>query len=454
MTDRLVAVDDADYRLPEPVRGALATDAGDVDTELGSALAATYPSKDALGLSLPVGPTLTHAALQEAADAASLAGTRLWAAGTLTTDQTLVIRSDAELGGLTINYTGTGVCVQVGEAASYTRRKVITLPRVYAANKVSAGWAAVAGTTGVKAINLDSCHIIQTHTRNFETGLSMVGLGRGNAYSTVELGHLDNCKVNLLLTADATGWSNQNLYLGGRLSHDSVEGLNVSGVRQVMMTPGLPNPINNNTFTNASFEYGTAEYHLDVAGIANMFINCRYEVSGGARIRWQANATDNQILYGYQARNLLVTRETATSRNHTYHSNGGDRTSGGPMILENTSGSANAYEYAMAAGGSSSGADPTTEFVVKRTANATDMKRSTDAAPRMRLDHQAGRMYVGSGAADPTLYVGAVGSSLGIGGAATTTTAPAAGAAAALPATPAGYITIAIDGTLRKLPYY
>lgn len=37
---------------------------------------------------------------------------------------------------------------------------------------------------------------------------------------------------------------------------------------------------------------------------------------------------------------------------------------------------------------------------------------------------------------------------------ATTTTAPGAGGAGALPATPAGYVTFSINGTLRKVPYY
>lgn len=38
MVDRLVAVDDADYRLPEPVLGALATDVGNPATEIGQAV--------------------------------------------------------------------------------------------------------------------------------------------------------------------------------------------------------------------------------------------------------------------------------------------------------------------------------------------------------------------------------------------------------------------------------
>lgn len=39
-------------------------------------------------------------------------------------------------------------------------------------------------------------------------------------------------------------------------------------------------------------------------------------------------------------------------------------------------------------------------------------------------------------------------------GATTTTTAPGAGAAGALPATPAGYMTISVNGTPRLIPYY
>jgi hypothetical protein len=36
----------------------------------------------------------------------------------------------------------------------------------------------------------------------------------------------------------------------------------------------------------------------------------------------------------------------------------------------------------------------------------------------------------------------------------TTTTAPSAGGGGALPATPAGYMTVKLNGTDRKIPYY
>lgn len=459
MPDRLVAVNDADYRLPEPVRQSLATDLADSATELGESMFGTYADQQRMGVVLPQGVglgMLTHAAIQAASDQAFSDGKRLWGAGVLTTDQTLVIKSDADLGGLTINYTGSGVAVQVGEDSSVTFRRSVTLPRVIAANKIGPGWSSVAGTVGVRLVNLNACPaIIVSHIRGFETGLMSIGTsGRGNAYNTVIIGHLDNNKVNLLLTANTSGWSNQNTYIGGRYGHESAEGLNVAGVRQVAMTPGLSNPINNNKFINASFEYGTAEFHLDIAGSSNNFDNCRYEVSGGARVRWQSDATDNQILYGYQSRNIVYTTVAGAGRNHTYHSNGGSRVSGGPVILEHTSGNASPVEYLLAAGATSSGADPTTAYAVRRTANSTDMKRNTDTAARLRLDHQTGRVYVGSGTADPTLYIGAVGSSLGIGGAATQATAPVAGSADPLPANPSGYVSIAIDGVVRRIAYY
>jgi len=457
----------AHFQIPRGLPGvnALANDEATAtyisaeDSDTAAALRAAYSDQGRMGIVLPQGSALgvlTHAAVQAACDAALAESKRVWAAGTITTDQTLLIRSDADLGGLTINYTGSGVAVQVGEDSSVTFRRNVTLPRVLAANKVGAGWAGVAGTVGVRLVNLNTCPmIVVPHVRGFETGLAVVGIdGRGNAYNTILVGHLDNNKVNLLLTASTAGWSNQNTYLGGRYGHESAEGLNVAGVRQVQMTTGLPNPINNNKFVNASFEYGTAEFHLDIAGSSNGFDNCRYEVAGGARVRWQADATDNQILYGYQSRAIIHTYLPGAGRNHVYHSNGGTRASGGAVVLENTSGSTAPVEYVLAAGGISTGVDPATAFAVKRTANATEMKRNTDAFPRLRLDHQAGRVYVGPGTADPTIYIGAVGSSLGIGGAATQTTAPAAGGAAALPATPAGYVSIAIEGTVRRIPYY
>ncbi|WP_136056823.1 hypothetical protein [Microbacterium sp. K24] len=173
MTDRLVAVDDANYRLPQPVRAALSLEASDADTELGGELAATFPSRAALGITVPDGDGLSFTSLQAAADDAATNGTMVWAAGTITTNQTLVLTSDANLGGVTINYTGTGVAVQIGSGTSgaLVLRKKIGLPRVFNASKVGAGWTG--STVGVRVINANTCEIDVPHVQGFVTGLNV-----------------------------------------------------------------------------------------------------------------------------------------------------------------------------------------------------------------------------------------------------------------------------------------
>ncbi len=256
------------------------------------------------------------------------------------------------------------------------------------------------------------------------------------------------------LDADSTGWSNQNLYLNGNLSHNSVEGGAVAGVRHLQIADGLVHDVNNNTWVNTSFEYITPEYHLDMAGSANQFLNCRWEASGGVRIRWQATATGNQIMYGYGARLIVQTFVAGAVRNHVYHENGGSRPSGGAVALENTSSSTSAVEYILDPGATVGAADPATAYRTKRTADGTHLKRASDTYDRMRLDHVNGRVYFGNGAATSTAYIGAIGTVVGVWGLPTTTTAPSAGTAGALPATPAGYLTVYIDGVERKLAYY
>lgn len=439
----------------DAAQAALATvDQKVADVPTPEELSATYAAMTSLGITVPTGDTLTFAALQAAADAALANGTRVWAAGALTTDQTLVLRSDATLGGLTINYTGAAVAVQVGTGVSgaLVTRKNMSLPRVFNASKVAAGW--LGATTGVKIINANTCVIDVPHVRNFVSGLHVTGVGQGAVHNTVTLGHLDNNKVNILLDADSTGWSNQNLYLNGNLSHNSEEGSAVAGVRHLQIADGLVHDVNNNTFVNTSFEYVTPEFHLDLAGSANQFINCRWEAAGGVRVRWQSTATGNQIMYGYNARLIVQTFVTGAIRNHVYHENGGSRPSGGAVALENTSSSASPVEYVLDPGATAGAANPAAAYRAKRTADGTHMKRAADAFDRVRFDHVNGRVYFGNGVADPTAYLGAIGTAFGLWGVATQTAAPAAGAAAALPATPAGYVTLYIAGVERKLPYY
>lgn len=404
MVDRLVAVDDADYRLPEPVLQAL-------KTEQENQQGVIYPDGSGLG-------AITFDSLQAACALATSEGRRVWAAGEITTDQTLIVQSDADLRGLTINYTGSTVAVQLGSESEYTRRLHVVLPHVIAANKAGTGWAAVAGTTGVYAVNLDSCSSIEVPLiRGFAVGMLVYGSSRGCAYNTFNLGHLDNNQVNLRLSANASGWSNQNTFIGGRFSHNSAEGAQVSGVRHIDMVAGLANVINNNTWLGPSLEGLTPEYHVAFAGTVNVFVNARWEASP-PRVIWQNATTRCLILWGYQAQSIVETFGTGASQNVIMASAVKWTSSGTEPLftIEHSGSSTAALLTMMDPGARAAGASPETAYRSRASSTDWRFKRAADGFARLILDGQDGRVWFGAGTADSTRYIGNLGSNIAVVG--------------------------------------
>lgn len=452
---RLSAVEvAAGYAPGDATDAAMTNIATQEDTEFRAALNAQSVQALQVKLGAEVVPgALDFPGLQAAADSARVSGRRLWAAGTLTTDQTLVIRSDADLGGLIINYTGNGVAVRVGETTASLFGAKGTLPIVRDANNTTAGsW--MDSRIGIQMVNNDSCIWTVPRVTNFGVGLEEVGDSRGHAYNTITIGHLANNKINHRFRSVGSGWANQNTHIGGRFGQNSGEGVGVLGSRHVEIQTADANAINNNTWLGSSFEGNTPEFHADVAGTANMFLNCRWEASAGPKVRWQAGAVNNQILYGYGSNLITETHGTGATRNHVLTAARVKLQTSFGVLYESSSGNAGVADAVMGSGGIASGTDPATGYATKRTANATHMKRPADAFDRARLDHVNGRIYFGNGVAEPTAYVGIAGTSILRFETSTATTSPSAGGAGALPATPAGYMDVYVGGAVRKIPYY
>jgi hypothetical protein len=362
------------------------------------------------GVVYPAGASLgsfTMEALQAACDEAFTTGKRVVASGALTSSSTLTIKCSADMTGLTFTYMGAGVAVQLGDPALNNRRLSVRLPQILNGNKVAGtGWAGVAGSVGVKAVNLVTCpDVMVPRITGFETGLLVYGQGEGNVYNTYTIGNLENNQVNLRLDADATGWANQNTFIGGCYSHESIEGTAVAGTRHIVMTAGLANTINNNTWLNPSVEGETAEFIVDFAGSYNMIINGRYEASV-PRIRWQNASFRNMILWGYGAHNIVETFGTAASANVILASSVRWAASGATPVfrIENASSSANPSIAIMEAGARQAGADPATAYAVHVGATMSRYKRAADAFDRVQIDAQNGRLYFGSGTVAPTRY--------------------------------------------------
>lgn len=253
-------------------------------------------------------------ALQRAVDGAAKLGARVFANGTFRITRTLQLSGNTDLSDATLVFDGDGTAVLVGTPVGRSFRINVRLPRVVAARKTGRGWDRVAGSVGVAVQNCYNLDLTVPHVQGFETGLLVVGKGAGVAYCNVTLGHLDNNRTNLRLTADATGWANQNNFYGGRLSHNSAEGIRVAGSRHILIDQTTAK-VNGNSFWGASLEsVDIVEYALDCAGVDNYFMNCRWENGGtGARVLWRANSVGNVIAYGPYANGVVETNEAGSN---------------------------------------------------------------------------------------------------------------------------------------------
>ncbi|ASR80079.1 tail protein [Arthrobacter phage Correa] len=225
----------------------------------------------------------------------------------------VTIRCQLEATQATFRYTGTGTALILGYEASksvVTPRRRFNCPRVIKVDRTT-GWDGT--SVGIKAVNLNTCEIYTPFIQDFERGLVMYGYGGGNAYNTVNLGALWENHKNLVLDCTSDGYTNQNLFLGGRLQHSLTKGavlddINASQIYMVAENPeGGPN---NNTFLNVSFEgENVAFYRVEMSGAYNQIINGRWEAPAGVnpRVRYRTNALRNRISGGYGSPGIIET---------------------------------------------------------------------------------------------------------------------------------------------------
>lgn len=402
---------------------AIASNVNNSSSATRGALDQSYPSNARLGIVLPNTSSITD--LQSAATSAATFGTRVVAAGTITTSTTLTLKCDADLSGLTINYSGTGTAILFGDASTAFFRRTVRMPKVIATAKTVAGWAQVAGSVGIDVVNAYSCNITIPYVNNFETGLRVRGSSsNGTQQSTFNLGHLDNNKVNIRFTGDATGWANQDHFYGGRCSHNSSEGSQVAGTRQVLFE-NIPNPVNGHHFFGTSLESpDVVEYHIEAANTTwCTFWGARFENTGGdthRRILSTGASKNNMLRGGAYAENITqVTTSPAlpfdidSNAQTTRH---GGTTTASTMLLENVTSNTAPILTLMAAGAGVAGSDPTTAWCVQSTANQWAGKRSTDTNARIIMDFVNGRMYVGDATAAPAGFIGGSASAVFVGG--------------------------------------
>ena len=341
---------------------------------------------------------------------------KLMAYGTFYTTETIVITSDCDLSQADILTTASlAIDVRnVVDTASIKRliSNNIMLPRtVKYTPKTSTGWDT--NTVGIKLTNLYSCKVWFGRTTGFETNNHIYSDGTGNVHNEYFMGWCENGKVNLLLSANDTGWTNENNFYGGRFSHESAEGTNVAGTRHIKIA-ATELVINNNVFYKPSVEAGIAEYHVECGGSINSFLYARWEASP-AKVLYVCNDASkvasnqgqkNLISGGYNTDAIVISKSGTKS-------SFGNRLIGQSRELNSISGTVGGHRYRNKSSSSEAvltvfGADTDIDvadlssYAVSLSSMQLQGKRATDAFPQINIDFANGKFLLGNGTVAPS----------------------------------------------------
>lgn len=268
----------------------------------------------------PTGVTECSAAIQAAFDAALAQGLPVvskQAEYRLSSGVTL--NGSADLSRAVFNYTAsTGIALTIGAAGGLSRKQ-IRAPFVIALAKTVAGWGQVAGTIGIRCINLIGCEVTLQDVRAFETGIqAYADVAAYLAYNRFFLtGSILNNKRGFVVATDgsATAFANKNEVFGGDFNY-SGEAVASAGTRHILLTESVV-PITSWTFHEPSLQdsSGSAEFMVDISGRANVISNAYWETNVGTiKARWANGSYDNIIDFGVNS-DLIEETVTGTAEN-------------------------------------------------------------------------------------------------------------------------------------------
>jgi len=215
-------------------------------------------------------------AIDDAITDAGAGGIVFFPSGTYLITSTLIIKTHVMSSpDAIINYTGTGVAVQIGEVASAIDDVVAQLPRIQRpTNRWHTPSLAIASDTGLRIINCKNCIIEFIRILDYSIGVECFGSDNGFADNVVRGQRILNCAIGLKLDRFGSGWVSEAVYDIKKITvGDGILSGRVVGTRGVQkLTPN-----SNNVFRNINFEGNRLEYAIEVHGNGGVFSNCRFE---------------------------------------------------------------------------------------------------------------------------------------------------------------------------------
>jgi hypothetical protein len=193
-----------------------------------------------------------------------------------------------------------GVAFTFGQASGTTTNVMLNC-RVDNLKVRSATQDHTAGRVGVLIHNSSGSYIDIRAVYGFETGVKCWGEGAGVAYNEIHLGYITENKYSVVLTADATGWCNDNNFHSGALWWTEQD---TSGFIHIWLD-NCTNIVNNNRFYGTSLESVGNTGEGDTLGLYcegwnNYFFMLRYEMhSADLKIELNVNSAYNVVFHGY-----------------------------------------------------------------------------------------------------------------------------------------------------------
>lgn len=332
-------------------------------------------------------------------------GYTLTANGTFRITGTVVFKGNVNMPNATLEYMGSSTAVELGVRSSKTENLAALLPEII---KVIKEWGV---DVGLKIINTYSSNITVPRIQNFGVGLLSTAYGAtGTVYNTINIGHLENNKVNNLIELGTTdSWVNENLYIGGRYSHYSNEGMDVAGVSHIKTRGmvGSEYQPNNNLFVKPSIEGHAPYYTLDIHGNNNTIIQGRFEGQGQRRVIYRTieniSSRRNSIINGYNSELLSIEEETGSQWNTLVTPTKNVMSGSGPIPAQTYKNTTSADQPVIRV------VDPVSSpfnnspenFSHQLSASKTEMKRQGDTFSRMVLEHSTPAIKFGNGTSSP-----------------------------------------------------
>lgn len=219
-----------------------------------------------------------------------------------------------------IYYTGVAneTCLKIGQAADTNDASCV----LRVAKAVQSDWSSN-DCVGIKFYNANQADIHVVSANNFTVGFMAIGDSRGFAYTTTKIGVLAANKYGLLITNNNGGWTNENLWIGGRFSVWSSVNMTLDRYG-VKITSEEDYYNNNNVFLKPSFELGGTGLACGIwidKGIYTHIIDARDE-GNDYGVRFSNNSTLNVAEFGYGGSALdestYADNQVVTSRSRPY----------------------------------------------------------------------------------------------------------------------------------------